>query len=144
VALPNTCRRSVRALSKCYHNNIGSESPVVKTIELKWVVYHVAEPKYLMNWLYLMGKLIFYVTTGKAIFCVQNLSKYCFLYKVTKRDVLSMLKIPLLLWEKMFWIKRRGIFEVCRKLTQSSQLFENLKINQASHLTKTRRVENYY
>jgi hypothetical protein len=28
----------------CYHNNIGSESTVVKTVELTCVVYHVAEP----------------------------------------------------------------------------------------------------
>jgi hypothetical protein len=33
VALPNACRRSVRALSKCYHNNNGSETIVVETFE---------------------------------------------------------------------------------------------------------------
>jgi hypothetical protein len=45
----NTCvalRRSVRALFKCYQN-IGSdpENTVVKTVELTWVVYYVAEPR---------------------------------------------------------------------------------------------------
>jgi hypothetical protein len=35
VALPNTCRRSVRAL---YHNNNGSQSTVVKTVELSLVL----------------------------------------------------------------------------------------------------------
>jgi hypothetical protein len=44
VALPNAWRRSVRALSSCYHNNNGSQSTVDKTVELKWVLYHVAEP----------------------------------------------------------------------------------------------------
>jgi hypothetical protein len=44
VALPNAWRRSVRALSSCYHNNTGSESTEVKTVELRWVVFHVAEP----------------------------------------------------------------------------------------------------
>jgi hypothetical protein len=33
VALPNACRRSVRALSKCYHNNNGSKSAFVETVE---------------------------------------------------------------------------------------------------------------
>jgi hypothetical protein len=27
-----------------YHNNNGSESTIVKTVELTWVLYHVAEP----------------------------------------------------------------------------------------------------
>jgi hypothetical protein len=45
LLLPNACRGSVRALSFCYHNNNGSESTVVKTFELTWVEYHVAEPK---------------------------------------------------------------------------------------------------
>jgi hypothetical protein len=35
VALPNAWRRSVRALSLCYHDNNGSESIVVKTVELR-------------------------------------------------------------------------------------------------------------
>jgi hypothetical protein len=33
------------ALSLCNHNNNGSESTVVKTVELRRVVYHVAEPE---------------------------------------------------------------------------------------------------
>jgi hypothetical protein len=41
VALPNAWRRSVLALSECYNKNNGSESTVVKTVELRWVVYHV-------------------------------------------------------------------------------------------------------
>jgi hypothetical protein len=45
VAFPNACRRSVRALSKCYHNNNGSQTTVVKTVEQTGVVCHVAEPK---------------------------------------------------------------------------------------------------
>jgi hypothetical protein len=44
VALPNAWQRSMRALSYCYPNNNGSESTVVKTVELRWVVCHVAEP----------------------------------------------------------------------------------------------------
>jgi peptidase E len=45
VTLPNACRRSVSALlSKCYHNNNGSESTVDETVEQTWDVYHVAEP----------------------------------------------------------------------------------------------------
>jgi hypothetical protein len=44
VALPNAWRRSVRALSFCYHNNNGSQSTVDKTVDLRWVVYRVAEP----------------------------------------------------------------------------------------------------
>jgi hypothetical protein len=45
VALPNAWRRSVRVLSQCYHNNNGSQSTVVKTVEHTRVVFHVAEPK---------------------------------------------------------------------------------------------------
>jgi hypothetical protein len=29
---------------QCYHNNNGSESAVVKTVELTWVECHVAAP----------------------------------------------------------------------------------------------------
>jgi hypothetical protein len=36
----------VCAISKCYHNHNGSHSRVAKTVELTWVVYHVAEPLY--------------------------------------------------------------------------------------------------
>jgi hypothetical protein len=45
VALTNACQRSVRAHSWFYHDNIGSESTVDKSVELTRVVYHVAEPK---------------------------------------------------------------------------------------------------
>jgi hypothetical protein len=33
MALPNACRRSVRALSFCYHNNNGSQTTVVQNVE---------------------------------------------------------------------------------------------------------------
>jgi hypothetical protein len=46
VALPNSWRRSVRALSLCYYYSNRSQSTVDKTVELRWVVYHVAEPVY--------------------------------------------------------------------------------------------------
>jgi hypothetical protein len=39
VALPNACRRSVRALSECYHNNNGSQTTVVETVKQSWVVH---------------------------------------------------------------------------------------------------------
>jgi hypothetical protein len=35
LALPNASRRSVRALALCYHNNNGSETAVVETVEQK-------------------------------------------------------------------------------------------------------------
>jgi hypothetical protein len=44
VALPNAWRRSMRALYEFYQNNNGSESTVVKTVELIWFVFRVAEP----------------------------------------------------------------------------------------------------
>jgi hypothetical protein len=37
----------VRAHSKCYNNNNGSETTVIETVEQTWVVYHVAEPQIL-------------------------------------------------------------------------------------------------
>jgi hypothetical protein len=36
--------RSRTLPNACYHNNNGAESKVVKTIELSWAVYRVAEP----------------------------------------------------------------------------------------------------
>jgi hypothetical protein len=33
-------------LSLCHHNKNGSENTVVKTVELTWVEYHIAEPKF--------------------------------------------------------------------------------------------------
>jgi hypothetical protein len=35
----------VRCVHYCYHNNTGSKSTVVETVELREVVYRVAEPK---------------------------------------------------------------------------------------------------
>jgi hypothetical protein len=44
VALPNVWRRSISAISLCYHNNIGSESTVFEGVEQTWIVHHAAEP----------------------------------------------------------------------------------------------------
>jgi hypothetical protein len=45
VSLSAFCARTFLVLQ--YHNNNGSESAIVKTVELTWVEYryHVAEPK---------------------------------------------------------------------------------------------------
>jgi hypothetical protein len=36
-------------LFKCYHNNNGSESTVVETVEQTWIEHHVAEPLEIEN-----------------------------------------------------------------------------------------------
>jgi hypothetical protein len=46
MALMNACRRSVRALSLCYHNNKGSQTTIDETVEQTLAVCYVAEPNY--------------------------------------------------------------------------------------------------